>query len=313
MLNRDFTKSNREYIKKNKFVLIGTAALLVIGIIIACIFGFNGNFEMKGYNEFSVNVGSVSSKTAREFKADIKSVANSFGAGVDTISILGEGDLTQFVVRYTNCVSEENQTKLNAEIATKLEINISKISDHIEVEPVVKAADYIYTAAAILILVAMATIFSYVRYNGASAIAMLSACALGTFGFMSIGAILRLSIGLSYFAMLVILNVLIAYSAFNIFESIKESSFLENNDYSNAIQTAMKKSNFRLFLLSIAIMIIGVLFVILAPNTARFVSLNIMFMAVVLLAVCSYVIPFIWSMLITHCNRRKVKKEKNKN
>ena len=313
MLNRDFTKSNREYIKKNKFVLIGTVALLVIGIIIACIFGFNGNFEMKGYNEFSVNVGSVSSKTAREFKSDIKSVANSYGADVDNISILSEGDLTQFVVRYTNCVGEENQAKLNAEIATKLEINISKISSHIEVEPVVKAADYIYTAAAILILVAIATIFSSVRYNGASAIAVLSACALGTLGFMSIGAILRLSIGLSYFAMLVVLNVLIAYSAFNIFESIKESSFLENNDYSNAIQTAMKKSNFRLFLLSIAIMIIGVLFVILAPNTARFVSLNIMFMAVVLLAVCSYAIPFIWSMLITHCNKRKVKKEKNKN
>jgi len=313
MLNRDFTKSNKEYIKKNKFVLIGTIALLLVGILVACIFGFNGNFEMKGYNEFSVKVGAVSGKDAKVCREDIKKVVNSYGGDVDTISIFNEGDLTQYIVRYSNDLSAEYQTKINAEISTKLEIEIAKVSEHIEVAPVVKASDYIYTAAAILILLVVATIFTYVRYNGASAIALLSACALGTLGFLSIGAILRLSIGLSYFAMLVILNILVVYASFNIFESIRESSFLESNDYSNAIKTAMKKSNFRLFLLSIAIMIIGVLFVILAPNTARFVSLNIMFMAVVLLAVCCYVIPFMWSIFITYCNKRKVKKVKNKN
>ena len=247
MLNRDFTKSNKEYIKKNKFVLIGTVALLVIGILIACFFGFNGNFEMEGYNEFSVNVGSVSGKDARECREDIKKIVNSYGGDVDTISIFNEGDLTQYVVRYSNNLSAENQSKINAEISVELEIEVSRISSHIEVDAVVKASDYIYTAAAILLLVVIATLFSYFRYNGASAIALLSACALGTLGFMSIGAILRLSIGLSYFAMLVILNLLIVYAAFNIFESIRESSFLESDDYSNAIQTAMKKSNFRLF------------------------------------------------------------------
>ena len=84
----------------------------------------------------------------------------------------------------------------------------------------------------------------------------------------------------------------------------------QNNEYSNAIQTALKKSKFRLCFLSIAIMVIGVLFVLLAPNAIRYVSLNIMFMAVVLLAVSIYVVPFIWSMLITYSRKRKVKNKK---
>jgi len=126
---------------------------------------------------------------------------------------------------------------------------------------------------------------------------------------LATSAILRLSIGLSYFAMLIILNFLIIYNAITIFEKIKDSSFLENNDYSNAIKTGMAKSRTQLTLTSIFVMICGVLFVLLAPNPARLISLNIMFMSVVLLAVSVYVIPFVWSLLISYCNKRKVKKE----
>lgn len=309
MLNRDFTKSNKEYIKKNKYVLCALFAFLVIGLVIACVFGFNGNFEMKKYNEFSVNVGVVSTKTGNSYREDIKNIVNNYGGDVDTISVLDEGDLTKYVVRYSTHLSEEEQISINAEIAQELEIEIIKISEHVQVNPVVKASDYIYTAAAILIILVIATIFAFIRYNGASAIAIIMACLLGSAGFLSISAILRLSIGLSYFAMIVILNVLIIYSAINIFERIRESGFIENKDYSSAIKTAMIKSRKQLTVISVAVMTIGVLFVLLAPTPARLVSLNIMFMSVVLLAVSCYVIPFVWSMLITYCNKRKVKKE----
>lgn len=307
MLSRDFTKSNKDYLNKNKYVLSIIAAFLVIGLIIACIFGFNGNFEFKGYNEFSVTVGSVSGKKANEYRQEIKDIVNSKGADFDSISVFGEGDLTKFVVRYSDDISAAKQSAINTKIAAELKLEITKISEHNEVDAVVEAKDYVYTASAILLVIVAATIFTYFRHNGASAIAILLACVLGTFGFMSVSAILRLSIGLSYFAMLVVLNLLIAYCALNIFESVKESNFLANDNYSNAISYAMKKSRFRLCVLSIAIMLIGVLFVLLAPTPIRLVSLNIMFMAVIVLAVSCYVVPFVWSMFITRSNSRKVK------
>ena len=57
MLKRDFTKSNKEYFKQNRIALISIALFLVLGIVIFAIFGMNGNFEIKGYNEFSITVG----------------------------------------------------------------------------------------------------------------------------------------------------------------------------------------------------------------------------------------------------------------
>ena len=46
MLKRDFTKSNKNYFAKNKFILISIAVFLLVGILIASIFGFNQNFEL---------------------------------------------------------------------------------------------------------------------------------------------------------------------------------------------------------------------------------------------------------------------------
>ena len=56
MLKRDFTKSNKEYFIKNKKILISIGVFLLIGILLLAIIGLNGNFEVAGYNEFTVTV-----------------------------------------------------------------------------------------------------------------------------------------------------------------------------------------------------------------------------------------------------------------
>ena len=122
----------------------------------------------------------------------------------------------------------------------------------------------------------------------------------------SIGAILRLEIGLSYFAMLVMSTLLTTYFAFSIFENIRANKYLDSNNYEMAITTAMKQNRTRFAVLACAVALIGLLFILFAPNPIRFVSVNIMFMAVVLLAVSYYVVPFVWSALITHMRKKKV-------
>lgn len=315
MLNRDFTKSNKDYFNKNKIVLICIAAFLLVGIVITAIFGMNGNFEFKGYNEFSVKVKDSDNNKYFTYQQEITNIVNSKGGNVDTVSYYGEGDNTQIVVRYMSNLSEEIQIEVEKQIIEKIGVTAEDVSNHVFVKPIVKATDYIYTATAILLLVAIASIFAYFRYNGASAIALMACCALGTVGFMFIGSILRIRIGMSYFAMLVILNMLIVYLAVNMFETIREESWLATNDYSTAIKSTLSKSKFRTGLISVAVMVIGVLFVILAPFAIKYVALNIMFIAVTLLAVIWYVLPFVWSVFITKSKNKtkKVKSTKTKN
>ena len=307
MLKRDFTKSNKEYFRQNRIALISLALFLVVGIIVFAFFGMNGNFEIKGYSEFSITVTESRLEDKTIHQQEISKIVNSFDAEFDSISISGEGDNTQYVVRYLNKVNNSVELEINKLVAEKLEVEIDQISEHTQVGPAVKSTDYIYTAAAILIIVLFATILSYVRYNGASALSVLLACLIGTLGFMSFGAILRLVVGLSYFAMLVILNTLIAYGSINLFETMHKSSWLTSRDYDKAIQNALKQSKTRMTVLSVGLMLIGVLLVLIATSPIKYIALNVMFMAVVLLAVVWCVVPFVWSVFITRCRQREYK------
>lgn len=302
MLNRDFTKSNKDYFNKNKIALIVLAVFLVVGIIVVSVFGLHGNFEIAGYNEFSVKIGSE--MKINDASKQVEQIVKTYDAGFDTISIFGEGDETKLVVRYMKELSSAQQTEISTKIAEKLNVELEDITESVKVAPVVRSLDYIYATVAILLLVAVASVFAFVRYNGASALAIIVSSIIGTAGFISICAMLRLTVGLSIFAILVVLNLLIVYSCINVFESMRNANWLGNSDYANAIKTAMLQSRFRMNALAIAVFSFGLLFVIIAPSALKYIALNIMFVAVVELAVCLYVLPFVWSACITHCKKR---------
>lgn len=310
MLNRDFTKSNKDYFNKNKIALIIISAFLLIGIIIVSIFGLHGNFEIAGYNEFSVKIGSEVSVT--ETSKKVEQIVKTYDAGFDTISVFGEGDETKLVIRYTKNITTAEQTEMADKIADKLSINVENISSPVKVAPVVRNIDYVYAFVAILILVALSSLFAFIRYNGASAMAIIVSSIVGSVGFISICAMLRLTVGLSIFAIMVVLNLLIVYGCLNVFESMRKATWLKSDDFGTAIKTAMVQSRFRMNALAISVFAFGLLFVIIAPSALKYIALNLMFVAVVELAVCLYVLPFVWSACITHCKKRvrKVKPAK---
>ncbi len=304
MIKRDFKKSNKEYFKENKTILISVAVFLLVGILILSIFGMNGNFEVSGYNEFSVTVNENTASDFNTHKTEIGHIIDSYNGKFDTILIFGEGDNTQFVVRYLKDLKENDIVSINKLVAEELKVEVNDISEHVHVNGSVKATDYVYTVASILLIIVIASIFAYARYNGASAMSVIIACLLGTLGFISLGAILRLTIGMSYFAMLVILNLLIIYFAIDLFESMHKSSWLKADDYATAMEKAIQSSKFRTSLVNVGLLAIGLLLVLIAPITVKYVALNIMFMSVVILAVVWYVIPFVWNVFITRCRKR---------
>lgn len=303
MLNRDFSKSNKDYLNKNKFMLIGVAVFLVLGLILGLIFGFNANFEIKGYNEFTIK---AKESLVVEYKNinEITSILNDKGGNCDLVLTSKNGDNSKFVVRYLNDLSEENVVEVNKLISEKLEIETDAISEHLKAKPIAKANDYIFTAVAILVLLVAACIFAYFRYNIASAMTVVISSVFGTAAFMCLGIILRLPIGMSYFGMLVILNMLVVFANFDIFENMRKTSWLNSGDYKSAIDSALKDSKFRICAISIALMVMAVLFVLTA-STIKYVALNLLFIPVVFALVAFYAIPFVWSVFITIFKKRK--------
>ena len=307
MLKRDFTKSNKEYFKKNRNFLIALGVFLLVGILVFAIFGMNGNFEIKGYNEFSITVNEKTTENYNTHRDEIGEIINSFNGKFDNMLIYGEGDDTQYVVRYLNDVSNKKILEINKLVAEEVGVDVANVSEHVKVGGIVKNTDYIFTAVSILLLVVISSIFAYVRYNGASAMCVIIASVIGTIGFISIGSILQLSIGMSYFALLVILNLMIIYFAIELFESMHKSSWLMSEDFSTAIETGLKSSKFRMTFVAVGLLAIGLLLVLFAPLTIKYIAINIMFMAVVVLAVGWYVVPFVWNVFITRCIKRTYK------
>lgn len=297
MLKRDFTKSNKEYFAKNKIALISVGVFLLIGILIASIFGFNQNFELNGYYEFSINV--TAETDVDDCTKTIKEIVNEYGANYDSLSVFDEGDNTELVIRYTKQISNKNYAEMQTKLANKLIIDVEDISSSTHVGATASAVDYVYTACAIVLLVALVSVFAYFRYNGASALTIIISCVLSTLGFMCIGAILRLSIGMSYFVMLAILNLMVIYLTCDLFENMRKESWLGTKEYAKALDSAMQSSRTRQLFISGAVMFVGMLLVLFATTPLKYVSLNILFMSVVLLATMWYVVPFVWSVFIT--------------
>lgn len=305
MLNRDFTKSNKEYFKANLRPLIAIAVFLVVGIIIFSIFGMNGNFEISGYNEFTISVNDTIAEKYSTHQREIGNIINSYGGQFDTMTIYGEGDDAKYVIRYMEDLTISEQAEINALVADKLQIEDTKISSHIEVGKSVENQDYLYAALSILIIIAIATIFAYARYNGAAGLSVMLANIFGLLGYMSIGTLIRLRIGMSYLAMLVMLTMLISYVAITIFESMHKSSWLMSGDYGTAIKKGVQENKSKFIVLAFAIIAIGLGFVMFGTSGIKYISLNIMFMAVAMLAVAFYVIPFTWSVFITLARKRE--------
>ena len=74
-----------------------------------------------------------------------------------------------------------------------------------------------------------------------------------------------------------------------------------------AIENSVKMTKLRMCVVSIGLLFIGLLFVLMAPSAVKYIALNLMFMAVILLSVGLYVIPFVWSVFITRSRKREYK------
>ena len=164
MLNRDFNRSASAYLNRNKFVLIVIAVMLIVGVTMIGVFGFNGNSELSGYNTFNVNIG-VSYKQSKlnDYVNEIKLDVIDHDATLETVQVSGEGDQLCLVVKYLGKIKD--QTAFNEALAEDLQLNSTQITSHSKVDASIDSKDYIYTVACGLVIIALVALFAAFRYN----------------------------------------------------------------------------------------------------------------------------------------------------
>ena len=308
MINRDFSKSGKEYIKQNKVVLIALAVIIALGVIMLAVFGFNGGNDVKGYNTFSITMGeNYNVGKLGDYTDEIKYALADHKADLQSVQVTGEGDYTTLVVKYSGTAKEVYE--LNATIASELEISVLNISEHTHVDASLTTKDYLYAVAGGLIILTLAVIYIAFRHNIACAITALAGSALGVALLMAITAIFRLTINSSFLAINIITMLLILGESLVLFEGINKERSVNKADRSAQLSNTLKANAFRQKIMYGAIFAMSLIFVILMPNTIKQAGLIALFATVVALFVTIYALPLLWCLTITQVSDKiRVKK-----
>ncbi|MBQ8522945.1 MAG: hypothetical protein IJ458_04770 [Clostridia bacterium] len=312
MINRDFSKSGKQYIKQNKIVLITLAIILLLGIIMLCVFGFKGGPDVKGYNTFSITVGSeYQADKLGDYTDDINLCLSNHDAQLYSVQVAGEGSTTTLVVKYDGKI--KNTTLFNAELSDEMVVSVSNFSEHSKVGASLTSKDYIYAFACGLIIVTLAVIYSACRYNLACAITALGSSIFGVGLLMALTAIFRLTINSSFLAINIITLLLILGECFMIFDSLEKerNKLKDKNDRSTQLANTLKSNAFRQKFMYGAIFALALIFIVLMPSSIKQASLIVLFAVVVSMFVAIYALPFLWCLTITQVSDKiRVKKEK---
>lgn len=312
MINRDFTRSGKEYVNKNKIVLIILAMIVAIGVVMMCVFGFKGGTDVAGYQTFSINIGSeYESDKMGDYTQEINAKLSSYDAELQSVQLTGEGDSTTLVVKYLGKVKDV--AKLNTKLAENLKLDVSTISAHTKVSANLTNNDYIYAIAGGLIILVLAVIYVACRYNLACAITALAGSIFGVILLMCLTAIFRLTVNSSFLAINIITLLLILGESFMMFDRLEKERFAlkDKNDRATQLLNTLKANSFRQKLMYGSIFAILLVFVILMPSTIKQASLIGLFAIVAVMIVTVYALPFLWNLTITQVSDKiRVKKVK---
>lgn len=310
MLSRDFNAPKKEYINKNKTILIVLGVFILVGIIMMSILGFNRSPEFEGGYVADVKIGQeVSSSQLDKYENKINSILNENNMSLYSVQLKGVGEATTVEIKYTGKLTDSKINAINSSIITDLNLEAQEI-EHLKFDASVKSADYIYTVVAGLIIVLIATLFVIFRHNIAYAISLLGASAFSVLAIMSIFAILRLQITSAFFFIVVGCLIYTIYESLTLFEKMREvASVPENkNDKSLHLVQGMKNNTTRLQYTSLALFFFGFLFVIFGTPISRSVALGFMFAIVVTLLTISLVLPFLYNITIDKVSLKTGKK-----
>lgn len=315
MLNRDFSKSKREYLKKNKALLIVLSLFIVVGIVMISVLGFNTNPEFSGGHVVDIKLTQeISDKQLDKYEDKINSILADNNLSLYSVQLKGQGDNTVLEVKYTGKITEDKINKVNAGFVTELD-DIVNDFEHLEFSKVVSSSDYIYAIMTGLIILVLASIFVLIRHNIAYAISMMGASIFSVVGLMCVFGILRLEIGTSFLFILITSLIYTIYESLILFEKMRDvASLPENkNDKSKHIVMGMKNTANRLQYTSLGLFFLGFVFVVFGTTLSRIIALGFMFAIILTLLSISIVLPFIYNLTIEKVTikTRKVKSEKS--
>lgn len=226
-----FVLKDRDFV--GKFKIFGTIALSIIlaGILVLCIWGFNLGIDFTGGTVLEVSVGAQveNSETAKNIKSTISSALSENGLKISYYQISGSGEDSKVVVRYKDISgkSEEEMQQISDIVSEKIKTELSLDEDAIEQAQRVGATAtselLVNCLLSILVIVVLMLIYIAIRFELSFGLSAIVALFHDVFVMCALMAILRIQVNSSFVAAVI---TIVGYSINNtivVFDRIREN------------------------------------------------------------------------------------------
>lgn len=218
--------------------MIVSAVLIVASLFILGFFGMRLGTTLAGGSQFEITLNDNANTSS--YVSQIKQIVSANGEYVDSTFVEDkfvagdeEGTLTQrcLVVKVSGTeISDQTKEKIISQIAEKLKIDRSTISDIEVVISSIEGKSVLFVGIAIAIIAVALFVFGWVRYNIFAGLTFIIAILHNIILYLSLLILTRVELGLMSLSVALIMTVLMTTVMIHIFEKFREETKLHISD-----------------------------------------------------------------------------------
>ena len=203
-----------------KYFLIIIATVLVIGIILACCFGFNTSIEFGGGTQLKVTINDIN--TASTIRKDSIAVLKDNKINVESSFVEDNGTATYLVIRSTN-KTIKNADEVKQQLADKLNIDVSQISNFESIKGSLSSSNLILFGVGVILAITIFFFIGWLRYKLVGG-ATLALTILGNFLlYFALLAITRIYLSSASLVSLVVSSIICLVLVVSILENVRQN------------------------------------------------------------------------------------------
>jgi preprotein translocase subunit SecF len=231
---KNFKNSLKDYdfVKNSKKFMIGSASLILVGILVLIFFGFNLGIDFTGGTVLKIKIGSTLEDAGvyNTYISQIETVLNNNNLSLSLKQQEGTGEDASIIIRFqdidgfTESEMEDVITLVRAEIATELGILENQVQESQRIGPSATASLLLNALLAVLFATILILIYIAIRFELLSGLSAVIALAHDVLIVLSVVAIVRLQINSAFIAALI---TIIGYSINDtivVFDRVRENA-----------------------------------------------------------------------------------------
>lgn len=306
-LNTKIDNIKFDFCKKSKFFLLGTAVVILIGLIVVACCGFNLGFDVTGGYAVQVKYDATQTDSFDKFMSNVEEIVCNKKVSIDITQKLGENNDQYVVIKYrAKCKDDDIEAK-NTDIYNAL----VEVYGNDNVEDVAKIGSsfsnktVLFTNIGLISVALVVFIYMAIRFHFSMGLATIFAFALDILLMLALTAICRFEVGGNYTTILGATGAMSLVFNSTLFASLRADNRKQFDKSSDNINLKIRNSIKFNFIMAVALLVI-IFFTFYAVNLTAGFAIALILAMIVTLYTSTFISAPLWQMIYSDKSSAKI-------